>query len=172
MNVESVEYFDVFDQNRNLIGKKVKRGDSYSDNEFHLIVHVWVKLKDDKFILSKRKMTKKPYPGLWEATGGSVLAGETSLNAAIREVNEELGIDLSKTNGKLIYQFKGNNNYSPHFIDVWLFSLIDNNVNIICQESEVEEAKIIGKTEIKEFIKNNEIVPDCISYIKILFEEK
>lgn len=33
---------------------------------------------------------------MWEATGGSILQGESSLDGAIREVREELGIDISK----------------------------------------------------------------------------
>ena len=41
---------------------------------------------------------------MWECSGGSILAGETSLEGIIRELKEELGIKFSK---KRSYIFKG-----------------------------------------------------------------
>lgn len=56
-----------------------------------------------------------------ETTGGSVLFGEESIDAAIREAKEELNVDLDKSKGILICSekryFKGCND----IIDVWLF---------------------------------------------------
>ena len=37
----------------------------------------------------------------WETTGGSALAGDDSLTAALRETKEELGIDLDPQKGVL-----------------------------------------------------------------------
>lgn len=34
-------------------------------------------------------------PLMWECVGGSVLRGESSVDGAVREVKEEVGIDLS-----------------------------------------------------------------------------
>lgn len=48
--------------------------------------------------------SEKQYPLYWECTGGSVFSGETSLQGAIREVKEELGILLTPGSEKLIYQ--------------------------------------------------------------------
>jgi 8-oxo-dGTP pyrophosphatase MutT (NUDIX family) len=36
---------------------------------------------------------------MWECVGGSVVKGEESLQGAIREVKEEVGVDLELSNG-------------------------------------------------------------------------
>ena len=45
--------------------------------------------------LMHRRPSHKQHGGLWEFPGGKVEVGETSVNALIRELREELGIDLS-----------------------------------------------------------------------------
>ncbi len=71
-----MEYWDVLDSNRNKTGKVILRGDAFNENEYHLIVHVWIKNSKNQFIISKRKNDKYPYPGLWECTGGSAVSGD------------------------------------------------------------------------------------------------
>lgn len=55
-------------------------------------------LVDDvrRLLFGLRAMTKVSYPGMWDAPGGHVELGETLEQALIREVREELGIQLSK----------------------------------------------------------------------------
>jgi isopentenyldiphosphate isomerase len=160
-----MEYWDVLNSNRNKTGKVILRGDTFKENEYHLIVHVWIKNSKNQFVISKRKNDKYPYPGLWECTGGSAVSGDDSLKTALKEVKEELGIDLDKERGKIIYQYKGNNGYSPHFVDVWVFNQeVDKNI-IKCQETEVEEAKMATREEVLELLKTNQFVPDCGLYL-------
>ena len=44
----------------------------------------------------------KNYGNLWEPVGGSIIYGESSLEGAIREIEEEIGIVVSKLSAKLI----------------------------------------------------------------------
>ncbi|VVB74969.1 Isopentenyl-diphosphate Delta-isomerase [uncultured archaeon] len=46
----------------------------------------------NKIVLSLRAKDKEPYPGTWCcAVGGKAISGETPLEAAMREMNEEIG---------------------------------------------------------------------------------
>ena len=71
------------------------RGEIIPKGLYHLSVSVWIVNQQGQYLLSQRH-PKKQYPLYWECTGGSVLSGETSLQGAIREVKEELGMDQSR----------------------------------------------------------------------------
>ncbi len=51
----------------------------------------------DGRVLIAQRPAGKPMAGLWEFPGGKVLAGETPEAALIRELHEELGIDITQS---------------------------------------------------------------------------
>lgn len=141
-----VEMWDLYKRFGNTLefvktGQTVERGSRLPDGTFHQVVHVWIKNDIEDYLISRRSAEKND-PFRWEPTGGSVLAGETSEQAAIREVKEELGLDLKPGSGSLLFRgvrfFDGCND----FVDVWLFELpykvIDKNLSL--QKEEVNAA--------------------------------
>jgi mutator protein MutT len=56
--------------------------------------------KENKFLLGKRALSKKSAPGYWCPVSGKIEKGETEEDAVIREVFEEVGLDV-KPNRKL-----------------------------------------------------------------------
>ena len=60
----------------------------------------------NEILISKRAEHKK-YPLMWECNGGSIVAGETSLEGILREIKEELGKEIEITGeGKLLIDSK------------------------------------------------------------------
>ena len=55
-----------------------------------------VQQPDGKFLLAERP-AGKPYAGWWEFPGGKIEAGETPYHALVRELHEELGIEVDQT---------------------------------------------------------------------------
>ena len=92
------EYWDIYDKDRRKTGRFQERGKPpASPEDYHLVVEIWLRNSKGEVLLTKRH-PEKHYGGLWECTGGSVLAGEESLAAAMREVKEEIGVDLTHGN--------------------------------------------------------------------------
>ena len=51
---------------------------------------------DDRLLIYLRvNKPHRPYPGLWDLLGGGVEEGESPLDAARREVQEEIGVTVS-----------------------------------------------------------------------------
>ena len=72
------ELWDLLDRSRRITGILHERGKNMEDGYYHLVVHVWIANNNGQYLMSQRHPSK-PFPLLWESTGGSVLAGETSL---------------------------------------------------------------------------------------------
>jgi 8-oxo-dGTP pyrophosphatase MutT (NUDIX family) len=99
------ELWDVYSIDRKRTGKTCYRGEqgNLADGEFHMWVMVWIKNpKTGKYLISQRAADKVTDPLKWETVAGHVIAGETSLEAALREVYEEVGITLKAEDAKLI----------------------------------------------------------------------
>ena len=156
------ELWDLYDRNKKMVGKTHERGTWIEDGYYHLVVHVWVKNKEGKFLISRRDATRESYPLYWECPGGSVLKGETSKAGAIRETKEEVGVDLSNIEGKII-----NTKIRESFhdiMDAWLFEYSGEVDLSKATTNEVCEVKWMSLDEMKELNEKGEFVP-TLQYI-------
>ena len=113
-------------------------------------------------IFLSQRHPKKQYPLYWECTGGSVLSGETSLQGAIREVKEELGILLTPGSEKLIYQTIREN--VQDFYDVWLFHRDIKIEEMRLQETEVVDVQWVSSDKLFEMFRLKQLHP-LITYV-------
>ena len=90
-----MEYWDLYDSERKPLGRVHKRGEAFSEGEYYVCAEVWVKNPKGQFLITKRHPDKKA-GGLWEFTGGGTLAGESTLRSAVRELEEETGMKVSR----------------------------------------------------------------------------
>ena len=170
-----MELLDLYDKNGNKLNKTYLRGsgDSLNDNEFTLGVDIWIKNDKNQILLTQRHQLKKTFPLKWECTSGMVGTGEDSITAAVREVEEEIGIKLQKHDGKLLTTITFKNYLRKNFnmiLDAYLFEKnIDlNQTNL--QEGEVIKIKWVEKSELIEMFKNKEMV-EPMNYILELLEK-
>lgn len=165
LNIQSNagEIWDVYDEHRNLTGKLHRRGDFLKDGEYHLVVHVWLQNSNGEFLLTKRS-PNKGFPNMWESTGGSALAGDNSITAALREVKEETGLTADPALGKCVISFRRADN----FVDVWLFKQDFNLADVILQEGETCDKMYASVAKVKELCDNGVFVP--YSYLPQLLD--
>lgn len=86
-----MEYFDLYTSARRPLGKRVMRGAPIPRGEYHIVVQVMTINSKGNILLTQR-VPQKTSGGKWECSGGCAVSGETSKEAAVRELFEETGI--------------------------------------------------------------------------------
>lgn len=156
-----MELWDLYTKDRTLSGKTHIRGEIIPEGYYHLVVHIWIKNPKGEYLISQRAASRPTFPLMWECVGGSVIAGESSLEGAIREVKEEVGLSLSPMDGKRIYSVIGRVHNGVPFhdiLDVWLFHY-DGDVSLTnATTDEVAQVKWMTPTQIKELLERGKLV--------------
>lgn len=157
-----MEIWDLYDKNKvKLQGRFAIRGEDIPDGTYHLVVHVWIKNSEGKYLISRRAASRPAFPLMYECPGGSVLAGEDGLQGALRETKEEVGVDLDPQKGRLLFtKVRGaeNGKQFKDILEAWLFDY-DGDVNLSCATTdEVAEVNWMSKDEIRALIATGEFV--------------
>lgn len=159
-----MEKWDLYTKYREKTGKEHIRGRKLPEGLYHLVVHVWIRNRKGEYLISQRSADRPTFPLMWECVGGSVLKGESSIDGALREVKEEVGLDLDQNAGKLIfskirgsdvkYECKSFND----IMDVWLFDY-DGELRLeAATTDEVAACKWMTVSEIRKLYENNKLV--------------
>ena len=91
------ELIDVLNEDGTKTGKVVTRKEVHEKGLWHRIVVIAIIDKEGHILMQQRAKDKETNPGKWDiSTAGHVSAGQTSIEAAIREVKEEIGIALEE----------------------------------------------------------------------------
>ena len=108
------------------------------------VVAAVIQNEEGKILIAQRNL-KKSQGGLWEFPGGKIEPNETKEEAIIREIKEEMDIDIE----------------TKKFIDQKIFNYPDKDINLItieCKQikgdiklNEHEDFKWVNKNELKNF---------------------
>ena len=151
------EYLDVLDDEGTPTGEKKLRSLVHQDSDWHRLVFVWVMNPQGELLIQKRSMEKDINPGKWDvACGGHVAAGDTSINTAIRELKEELGIDTSENSLEFLFTVKGETKHKGtierEFSNVYLLRSDVLISKLKLQKEEVGEVKYLPWREVESMI--------------------
>lgn len=160
-----MEEWDIYDRDLNKTGKTCIRGKyQLKDNEYHLVVHIWLFTEEGKILLTQRAGTKETAPLKWECNGGSVIKGETTIQGAIRELKEEIGIELKENDLKLFKKQR-----RDHYNDIFFayYAIVPEEIikKIKFTDGEAVDKKWAKLEEFNEMFDKDETVKN-IYYIK------
>lgn len=92
----SEEIFDVVNERDEVLGQR-SRSEVHRLGLQHRAVHVLVFNAGGDLFLQKRSMQKDDFPGLWDSSAsGHLETGEGYDACAVRELREELGVELAQ----------------------------------------------------------------------------
>lgn len=108
------------------------------------VVAAVIQNEDGKVLIAQRNL-KKAQGGLWEFPGGKIETSETKEEAIVREIKEEMDLDIE----------------AGDVIDQKIFNYPEKDINLIainCKQvhgairlNEHEDAKWVSKDELKDF---------------------
>ena len=162
-----MEYWDIYDIERAKTGRTMVRGSEFEDDAYHLVVHVCIFNDKNEMLIQQRQPFKEGWPNMWDVTvGGSAVTGDTSQQAAEREVLEEIGLklDLKGIRPHLTV------NFDRGFDDIYL---IEKNVDInelTLQPEEVQAVKWAGREEILAMIEKGDFIPYYPELVNLFFQ--
>ena len=162
-----MEVWDLYNENRELMGRDHIRGEEIPEGCYHLVVHAWIRNSKGEFLISQRSADRKSFPLMWECVGGSVTKGEDSLTGALREIEEEVGLILPAEKGRLIKteirKYVDGVRFAD-ILDVWLFEY-DGEVDLSkATTEEVAQTKWMTKDEMREYLDAGKFV-HTLTYI-------
>lgn len=152
------ELWDIYDKNRNKTGRFAKR-DAYlpKEGEYHLVVVALIINSKKEILITKRAPTKRCEPLKWELTGGSAVAGETSLEGILREVREEIGLVFKPEDATLLTTII-KHSIPATFKDIWLFKKDAKIEDIKFADGEAIESKWVTIDEFLQMKQNGEAI--------------
>ena len=148
-----MEYLDLYDVNKNLIGEKIFRGKGKPQvpaNNYINIVIIFMQNSEGKFLF---QITSKEKGNEIATTGGHVKSGQNSYEAILAEVDEELGLDISKEDVKMIDSYI----FGVAFMDVYYLNKDINISDLKLQGDEVESVEWFTIEQIKKLIDEGKI---------------
>ena len=91
----SEELIDVLTSDGFPTGIRKTKSEVHRDGDWHRAAHVWIVTPDGRVLLQRRSTRKENYPGQWDVSAaGHLSAGESAVEAAIRETQEEIGLEI------------------------------------------------------------------------------
>lgn len=150
------EFWDIYTKDREKTGRVHKRGDKMQDGEYHIVVHVCIFNRRNQLLIQQRQPFKKGWPNMWDITvGGSALQGESSSQAAEREVFEEIGLKLDLSDARPDFTI----NFDEGFDDYYLLEREVDPGELHLQEEEVQAVRWVSREEALEMQRQGIMIP-------------
>lgn len=143
----------IVDENDNPIGEDTI-ANAQANGLKHRIVRIMVEDEDGKVLLQRRHPSKRTYPKCWDnSAAGHVDAGETYEAAAVRELQEEIGV--SGYTLQEVKYYPTNRIWNGRILDRFnrLYKVtVPHKTPFVIQPEEVTEVRWFTRSEIRRLL--------------------
>ena len=156
-----MEYLDILDEKGNKTGEKDTRENIHKLGLLHAEVAAFIYTETGRILLQKRKSNKATYAGVWSVTGGHVFAGENNEEAIIREIKEELNLNIEKDKVIFVTTYKSkkvkDDVINNKFFSIYNVEISENQFETIeIQKEELEDIKLFSIEEIESIMNSGD----------------
>jgi isopentenyldiphosphate isomerase len=173
------EFIDVCDSNGNYTGQKLPRSEIHKNKLWHRTVHIQILDSDKRALFQLRSMDKESFPNKLDiSAAGHVSSGEKIITAALRELEEELGLQLEENRLEYIDDFASEQTLQNGDVDREIQSFFmakiteSEKLMLKIQESEVQKILWFTAQELEQSLRENSenFTPNEEEYALILKE--
>lgn len=142
-----------------------------------IIVSAMIFSRDNKLLMCRKPSDSDGvYVGCWQIPGGGMNEDETKMQTLVREIKEEIGIDISKAETKAVnYRYSGESEKNLKETGERVIAKMDFNAyKVIISDKKCDEIKIRLNDEFSEYkwfetsdLKHLKLAPPSI----LLFKE-
>lgn len=157
------ELWTVYDRDGQPTAEKILKSEFRKHPEmYRLAADIWIMNSKGQFLIQRRSLNLRHFPGYWSPTSGSVMHGETSRQAIVRETEEELGLTLNPDDCTLMLRMRSGNVWiDSYFIqkDIELTSLR------LCPR-EVDEVDWMSSERLDNLARYYRLIPPRWLYVR------
>lgn len=173
------ELIDVLNENGIKTGEILPRSEVHKKGLWHRIIVVAIINEENEILMQQRSYKKDKNAGMWDiSVTGHISAGQDSLSAAAREINEEVSVNLGYNveikDFRYMFSYRkeervNENHMDRQFYDFFVLRKKDIKIeNIRVQESEVEQIKFVNISELNTMIENKQVVERDAVYKELM----
>ncbi len=162
----------------------VTKPNARNKGDLHGASHVWVWRESThgvELLLQRRAADKPTWPGYYDiSAAGHIDLGETPLETALRETEEEIGLKVATESLKSIGAYRINyvdetsGFQENEFQFIYLYQMADTD-ELIFNDGEVDDVWWVGLDDFRKLIKdrdqNKKVVPHGDGYYTMLLEK-
>lgn len=149
-----MELIEIVDKDGNFTGQVIDKEEAHDKNLLHNEVAVFIINSKKQVLLQKRSANKRFNPNKWGLCAGHVDAGESLESAALREVKEEVGIDITTNDLKPFAEREFTIRDSNSHITYFYYAKSNlNEKDFIIQKEELSEVKWFDIDNVIDMIK-------------------
>lgn len=160
-----MELIQIVDENGNFTGQIIDKEEAHDKNLLHNEVAAFIINDKKQVLLQKRSANKRFNPNKWALCAGHVDAYESLEDAILREIKEEVGLNISKDDlhqfGEREFTIRDSNSHITYF---YYIKSNSNEKDFIIQKEELSEVKWFDIDDVIDMIKKNDS--------SIVFDEK
>lgn len=161
-----MELMDIYDEERQKTGRVMERARKPAPGDHRTVVHLCVFNGAGELLVQRRSAEKFTYPLRWDVTAaGAVDAGETSRQAAEREMREELGYPLSLAGVRPVMTV----NFPGGFDDFFVVECEISLEKLVFQREEVCDAAWVSLAEAERMVREKEFCPYPPGLLAVLY---
>ena len=166
--IDKAEFLDVLNENGIRTGEILARGEVHKRGLWHRAVACCIINSKNEVLLQQRSITRKKLPGLWDLSVAShVQNGEDAIMTLLREVNEEIGVQIEyKVRAK---DFRFLTSFRNHHVagdiienQYYDFFILRKDVNIkelTFNDEEVQDIRWVNYTQLQKMVRDGVMHP-------------